>query len=87
MNDKKLETEVDIPKLKKAVREILEAIGEDPDRDGLKETPRRVAHMYEEMFAGLRLDPARHLKVTFPEHYDEMVLIRDIGFTLSLIHI
>ena len=86
MNDKKLETEVDIPKLKKAVREILEAIGEDPDRDGLKETPRRVAHMYEEMFAGLRLDPARHLKVTFPEHYDEMVLIRDIGFTSMCEH-
>ena len=86
MNDKKLETEVDIPKLKKAVREILEAIGEDPDRDGLIETPRRVAHMYEEMFAGLRLDPARHLKVTFPEHYDEMVLIRDIGFTSMCEH-
>ena len=86
MKHKKLETEVDIPKLKDAVRLILEAIGEDPDREGLKETPRRVAHMYEEMFAGLRLDPSRHLKVTFPEHYDEMVLIRDIGFTSMCEH-
>lgn len=86
MKHKKIETEVDIPKLKDAVRLILEAIGEDPDRDGLKETPRRVAHMYEEMFAGLRLDPARHLEVTFPEHYDEMVLIRDISFTSMCEH-
>ena len=86
MKHKPLETEVDIPKLKDAVRLILEAIGEDPDREGLKETPRRVAHMYEEMFVGLRLDPARHLKVTFPEHYDEMVLIRDISFTSMCEH-
>ena len=86
MTHKKLDTEVDIPKLKDAVRLILEAVGEDPDRDGLKETPRRVAHMYEEMFAGLRLDPSRHLEVTFPEHYDEMVLIRDIGFTSMCEH-
>lgn len=84
--DNRIETEVDIPKIKEAVRMILSAIGEDPDRPGLKETPRRVAHMYEEMFAGLRLDPARHLSVTFPEHYNEMVLIRDISFTSMCEH-
>ena len=82
----KIESEVDIPKIKEAVKMILTAIGEDPDRPGLKETPRRVAHMYEEMFAGLRLDPARHLEVTFPEHYNEMVLIRDITFTSMCEH-
>lgn len=82
----KIETEVDIPAIKEAVRTILTAIGEDPDRPGLVETPRRVAHMYQEMFAGLRLDPARHLAVTFPEHYNEMVLIRDISFTSMCEH-
>lgn len=82
----KLESEIDIPKLKEAVRMILSAIGEDPDRPGLKETPRRVAHMYQEMFSGLRLDPSRHLAVTFPEHYNEMVLIRDISFTSMCEH-
>ena len=65
---------------------ILKAIGEDPDRPGLLETPRRVAHMYAEMFSGLKLDPARHLAVTFPEEYDEMVLIRDITFTSMCEH-
>ncbi|MEL7496895.1 MAG: GTP cyclohydrolase I FolE [Planctomycetota bacterium] len=82
----KITSEVDIPKLKEAVRMILTAIGEDPDRPGLQETPRRVAHMYEEMFSGLRLDPARHLSVTFPEYYNEMVLIRDISFTSMCEH-
>lgn len=86
MTHEKLETEIDFPKIKDAVRAILEAIGEDPDRDGLVETPRRVANMYAEMFAGLRLDPSRHLKVTFPEHYNEMVLIRDISFTSMCEH-
>ena len=65
---------------------ILEAVGEDPDRDGLLETPRRVAKMYAEMFEGLKLDPARHLKVTFDEAYDEMVLVRDITFTSMCEH-
>ena len=67
-------SDVDLEKMKLAVRMILEAVGEDPERDGLLETPRRVANMYAEMFAGLRLDPARHLAVTFTESYDEMVL-------------
>jgi GTP cyclohydrolase IA len=71
---------VDLKTIETAVRMILEAVGEDPDRAGLVETPRRVAKMYAEMFSGLKLDPSRHLKVTFPETYDEMVLIRDISF-------
>ena len=65
---------------------ILKAVGEDPERPGLEETPRRVASMYAEMFSGLHLDPARHLSVTFPEQYDEMVLIRDIQFTSMCEH-
>lgn len=79
-------SDVDLEKMKLAVRMILEAVGEDPDRDGLLETPRRVAKMYAEMFEGLRLDPERHLKVTFTESYDEMVLVRDITFTSMCEH-
>ncbi len=56
------------------------AVGEDPDREGLRETPQRVAGMYEEMFSGLRRDPAVVLGKTFVEKYDEMVLVKDIGF-------
>lgn len=77
---------VDIDAIKESVRNILIAVGEDPDREGLRETPRRVAKMYEEMFSGLRLDPSRHLQVTFPEVYDEMVLVRDISFTSMCEH-
>jgi GTP cyclohydrolase I len=77
---------MDLEAIKDAVRTILKAVGEDPDRPGLLETPRRVAHMYAEMFSGLSLDPARHLKVTFPEQYDEIVLIRDITFTSMCEH-
>lgn len=82
----KVDPSVDIDSMKEAVRMILTAIGEDPDRPGLIETPRRVANMYAEMFAGLKLDPKRHLSVTFPEEYDEMVLIRDIPFTSMCEH-
>jgi GTP cyclohydrolase I len=78
--------EVDLETIKEAVRMILKAVGEDPDRAGLKETPRRVAHMYAEMFSGLHLDPSRHLQVVFPEKYDEMVLVRDITFTSMCEH-
>jgi GTP cyclohydrolase I len=78
--------EVDIKKIEQAVRTILEAVGEDPDRAGLRQTPRRVAHMYLEMFSGLKEDPSRHLKVVFPEAYDEMVLVRDIPFTSMCEH-
>ena len=69
---------VDFPRLEAAVREILIAIGEDPDRDGLMRTPRRVAEMYAEIFSGLREDPAQHLIVTFEANHDEMVMVRDI---------
>jgi GTP cyclohydrolase I len=69
---------VDLPRIEKAVREILEAIGEDPDRDGLVATPRRVAKMYEEIFSGLGEDPGEHLKVTFEADHDEMVMVKDI---------
>jgi len=77
---------VDVDAIKQAVRTILTAVGEDPDRPGLLETPRRVAHMYAEMFSGLHLNPERHLEVTFPETYDEMVLVRDIRFTSMCEH-
>lgn len=69
---------VDTARITAAVREILLAVGEDPDRDGLLETPARVARMYAEIFAGLREDPARHLEVTFEAGHDEMVMVRDI---------
>ncbi len=70
---------VDLDRLEKAVREILIAIGEDPDRDGLLRTPQRVAEMYAEVCSGLREDPSRHLTVTFEANHDEMVLVRDIA--------
>lgn len=71
---------VDREKIQKAVRMILEAVGEDPDREGLVDTPRRVADMYEEIFAGLGSDPASHLQVLFSENHDELILVRDIPF-------
>lgn len=71
---------VDLPRIERAVKEILAAVGEDPDREGLLETPARVARMYAELFAGLRADPARHLHRVFQETYDELVLVRDISF-------
>jgi GTP cyclohydrolase I len=80
------ESAVDLSAIKAAVRTILKAVGEDPDRDGLLETPRRVAKMYAEMFSGLQQDPGRHLEVTFEESYDEIVLVRDIPFTSMCEH-
>ena len=71
---------IDHARLRDAVREILLAVGEDPDREGLQETPDRVARMYAELFSGLHKDPRQHLKKTFAEKYDEMVVLRDIGF-------
>ncbi|MBN1851473.1 MAG: GTP cyclohydrolase I FolE [Pirellulales bacterium] len=73
-------THVDLPRIEQAIREILLAIGENPDREGLQETPARVARMYAEMFSGLHDDPSIHLKKFFTESYDEMVLVRDICF-------
>ncbi|WP_164103787.1 GTP cyclohydrolase I FolE [Candidatus Laterigemmans baculatus] len=72
--------EVDLPRIEAAVREILDAVGEDPNREGLLETPARVARMYAEMFAGLKHDAGRHLSKVFTEKYDEIVLVRDISF-------
>src|SRR6266513_2492437 len=71
---------VDRARIEAAVRDILLAVGEDPDREGLRETPARVARMYEELFSGLRKDPAVVLRKTFTEKYDEMVLVKNNGF-------
>src|ERR1051326_5952857 len=72
--------EVDLRRIERAVREILLAVGEDPDREGLLETPARVARMYAEMFSGLKQDPRVHTQKFFSEEYDEVVLVRDISF-------
>ncbi|HEY2331539.1 MAG TPA: GTP cyclohydrolase I FolE [Acidimicrobiales bacterium] len=69
---------MDLDRIAAAVREILAAIGEDPDRDGLRDTPLRVARMYSEIFSGLREDADDHLQVTFEAGHDEMVMVRDI---------
>ena len=69
---------IDRGRVERAVREILLAIGEDPDRDGLVRTPARVADMFTEIFAGLGEDPAEHLTVRFDADHDEMVMVRDI---------
>jgi GTP cyclohydrolase I len=69
---------VDLARIAAAVREILEAIGEDPSRDGLVGTPGRVARMYAEVFSGLSQDPGEHLDVVFDLGHDEMVMVRDI---------
>jgi GTP cyclohydrolase I len=72
---------IDHDRIAAAVKEILAAIGEDVDRDGLLETPRRVADMYVELFEGLEADPGAHLRTTFEAGHDEMVMVRDIPFT------
>ena len=71
---------VDLERIRRAVREILFAVGENPDREGLRETPDRVARMYAEMFQGLHQDPRIHLTKRFTQKYDEMLLIKDIRF-------
>ena len=78
MTDSPTGSPVDRERIERAVRDILEAFGEDPDRDGLLDTPRRMAKMYEEIFSGLHEDPAKHLTVTFEADHDEMVMVRDI---------
>lgn len=70
---------MDLGRIAKAVREILEAIGEDPDRDGLRDTPDRVARMYAEICSGLHEQADTHLQVTFDAGHDEMVMVRDIA--------
>ncbi|NLB89241.1 MAG: GTP cyclohydrolase I FolE [Syntrophomonadaceae bacterium] len=69
---------IDKPKIEQAVKMILEAIGEDPTREGLIDTPKRVANMYSEIFAGLDVEPKEFLEVTFSEFHDELVLVKDI---------
>jgi GTP cyclohydrolase IA len=77
---------VDQARIRRAVREILAAVGEDPDREGLRETPARVARMYAELFSGLHDDPRKHLQKFFTEKYDEVVLVKDISFNSMCEH-
>jgi len=77
---------VDRARIERAVREILTAVGEDPDREGLRETPTRVARMYAELFGGLHEDPRVHLKKFFTETCDEVVLVRNISFNSMCEH-
>ena len=72
--------EVDLKRIEKAVLEILEAVGENPNREGLKDTPARVSRMYAELLEGMRHEPSEHLNSIFHEKYDEIVLLRDIPF-------
>jgi GTP cyclohydrolase I len=85
-SDTNRDESVDLPRIERAVREILSAIGENPDRESLCETPARVARMYAELFCGLKSDPGRHLKKVFIDTYDEMVLVRDISFNSMCEH-
>ena len=77
---------IDKARIEKAIREILLAIGEDPDRDGLVRTPERVGAMYAEIFGGLHENPADHLTVTFEADHDEMVMVRDIAMVSNCEH-
>ena len=77
---------IDIDKIEKAVREILLAIGEDTDREGLRETPMRVARMYKELFSGMRENPQKHIKSVFSEKCEEIVLLKDIPFYSTCEH-
>jgi GTP cyclohydrolase I len=77
---------VDQQRIQRAVREILLAVGENPDREGLRETPARVARMYAELFGGLHVDPRQHLKKFFSEICDEVILVRDISFNSMCEH-
>jgi GTP cyclohydrolase IA len=77
---------VDLPRIERAVREILLAIGEDPDRDGLRDTPARVARACEEQFSGLGQEPESVLTTVFDAGHDEMVLVRDIDFYATCEH-
>jgi GTP cyclohydrolase IA len=76
----KNKAKVDIERIEKAVKEILLAVGEDVEREGLKKTPTRVANMYAELLAGMHEDPKQHLRSVFTEDYDEIVMLRDIPF-------
>lgn len=78
---------MDKEKIRRAVRDILEAIGEDPDREGLAGTPDRIARMYEEIYSGLKEDPRKHLEIFFQdEKHEELVLVKDISFYSTCEH-
>jgi GTP cyclohydrolase IA len=81
-----VERNVDLDRIARAVREILFAVGEDPEREGLRQTPVRVARAYAELFAGLRVDPERVLSTTFEAEHQELVLVRDIEVMSSCEH-
>jgi GTP cyclohydrolase I len=76
----KTSKKIDVDRIEKAVAEILAAVGEDVEREGLKGTPSRVARMYAELLAGMREDPKKHLRSVFTEEYNEIVVLRDIPF-------
>jgi len=78
--DKRKGSRMDKKEIEKAVKIILKAIGEDLDRDGLRDTPRRIAQMYEEIFSGLKKDPKKELKTYTAKNEDEMIIIKDIPF-------
>lgn len=80
VNEQEPQRTIDIAAAEEAVRDLLVALGQDVEGPGLRDTPRRVAKMYEELFGGLAVDPAVHLSRTFPERCDEIVLLRDIDF-------
>ena len=77
---------MDLERIENAVKDILLAVGEDPQREGLRKTPARVARMYQELFDGLTKNPATHLETSFTERYDEMVILRDIPFNSMCEH-
>src|SRR5262245_39807944 len=78
--------DIDQERIKAAVREILLAVGEDPDREGLRDTPARVARMYADLFSGIGKEPREFLTKSFTQKYDEMVLVKDIGFASMCEH-
>jgi GTP cyclohydrolase IA len=78
--------DIDLPRAEAAVRELLIAIGEDPDREGLRATPERVARSYVEIYAGLHVDPDSVLQTTFDEDHDELVLVKDIALYSTCEH-
>ena len=80
MAKRKTEHKIDFKAIEQAVHTILRAVGENVNREGVRQTPLRVARMYAELFSGLQEDPVKHLAVTFSEQYDEMVVLRDIPF-------
>ena len=71
---------MDKPRIEKAVREILSAVGEKVDRKDIKQTPKRVANMYEEILGGIKLDPKKELEVVFEKDHDEIILLKNIPF-------